>query len=105
MVCVESNWTDGQTDSHRGYSAQLWVVQSFDIKSLNIVVIDNFDLYIFQFNIEYVIFWQFFHVSNSPRSLVTILHTCGWTMIDMNKYAKFDPNIPCGSRVLSIFTN
>ena len=23
----------------------------------------------------------------------------------MNTYAKYDPNIPCGSRVMSIFTN
>ena len=25
--------------------------------------------------------------------------------VKINKYAKFDPNIPCGSRVMSVFTN
>ena len=41
-----------------------------------------------------------FHYNTSKclcvqRSLVTILHTCGWT-IEINQYAKFDSNKQCG---------
>ena len=43
--------------------------------------------------------------NDALRSLVTVLHTSGLTNVKINKFAKFDPNIPCGSRVMSIFTN
>ena len=33
-------------------------------------------------------------------SLATVLHT-----VKINKYARFDLNVPYGSRVMSIFTN
>ena len=48
-----------QTDSLSDYSAHLWVVQNYHIRSLNIVVIDDFDLHIFQFKIDIMIFGRF----------------------------------------------
>ena len=38
-------------------------------------------------------------VSNIARRNIRLYN------VKINKYAKFDPNIPCGSRVMSIFTN
>ena len=33
-------------------------------------------------------------------------YACQWLdSVEMHAYAKFDPNIPCGSRVMNIFTN
>ena len=58
-------------------------------KEKNIVVIDNCNLHIFQSNINFVI--------------SASLPFC--KPVKIKKYAKFDPNIPCGSRVMSIFTN
>ena len=71
---------------------------------LNIVVIDNFALNSFQFNIDFVIFGSFlrFKCYQQPR------HHFAYQWLDnvkINKYAKFDPTLPCGSRVLSIYTN
>ena len=53
MECGESK-LNGQTDSHKDYSAHLWVGQSFDTKSLK-----YFDLHIFQFKIDIVIFGRY----------------------------------------------
>ena len=34
------------------------------------------------------------------------MHACQWLdNVDIHAYAKFDQNIPCGSRVMSIFPN
>ena len=56
------------------------VVQNFYTKSINIVVIDTIViLYLFQFNL---ILWfsSDFYILKSPSSLVTVLHTSGYTM-------------------------
>ena len=42
---------EGQTDAHGDYSAHLWFVQNVDTRSYS-VVIDNFDLHIFQLTYE-----------------------------------------------------
>ena len=42
---------NGQRDSHNDNSAYMWIVQNFDNKSLKYVVIDYFNLIIFQFKI------------------------------------------------------
>ena len=46
---------------------------------------------------------------HTPRGLVTLIYgcyTCLWlSNIDMHLYVKFDQNIPCGSRVIRMFTN
>ena len=50
---------NGQTDSHSEHSAHLWVVQTFRYKVFNILLllmISDFDLHIFQFKIDIVIF-------------------------------------------------
>ena len=70
---------NGQTDLHSDYSANLWVVQNYDVRSLNIVVIDDFDLHSFQFKINIVIFGIFLRFS-SLSSFVTGVHTSGWTI-------------------------
>ena len=79
---VESE-LNGQTDSRSDYSVHLRVVQNFFTKSLNIVFIDNFELHIFQFNIDFVIFGSFLRVRFSQRasSLVTVMQTNDWTML------------------------
>ena len=77
--------SDGQTDLHSDYSVHLLVVQNFDTKSLNIVVIDNFD------------FRQFLRFEFSQQPLHHFAHQ--WLdNVKINTYAKFDPNITCGSR-------
>ena len=43
---------------------------------LNSVVIDNVDLHIFQFNINFVIFGSFLLLY-----LVTVFNTSGWTLL------------------------
>ena len=55
--CVESK-LDGQTDAHGDYSAHLPDVQNVDTRTYS-VVIDNFDLHIFPFNIDFVNFDRF----------------------------------------------
>ena len=84
---------NGQMDSHCGCSAHLWVVQ-ISLQSLQIiVVIDDYDMYMADYN-----------ALKFPSSLVTVLHTSGWSILKRINML-FDPNIPCGSRVMSIFTN
>ena len=36
--------------------------------------------------------------------MVLWFHTSGWKIYKIHKYAKLELNIPCGSRVMSIFT-
>ena len=80
------------------------------------LLIDNFDLHIFQFDICFVIFgilyvFKFIHddnfsvimseikLSKQPRRLFAYQ----WLdNVKTNKYAKFDPNMPCGSRFMGI---
>ena len=66
--CVESK-LDGQTDSHSVYSANPRVVQNFYTKSIRIVDKDNFDLHIFQFNIDFAIFGSFLRFKFSQQPL------------------------------------
>ena len=41
-----------------------------------------------------------------PSSIQKCCYTCQWLdNADMHLYAKLEKNIPCGSRVMSIFTN
>ena len=55
--------------THGDYSAKMWVVQISMPIHQNIVVIDDFDLHIFQFKIYVVIFCIFlsFIFSQQPR--------------------------------------
>ena len=90
--CVESK-LDGQTDSHSDYSLQLWAVQ---IKILLLLIISKFNTY-------FVIFGSLlcFKLSQQLR------HRFAYQWLDnvkINKYAKFDPNLSCRSRVMSTFT-
>ena len=39
------------------------------------------------------------------RSLTNILDTSRWTKLKLMNMQTFDPNIPCGFRVMSIFTS
>ena len=69
-----------------------------------IAVIDNFDLHILQFDTYFVIFGSFlrFKFSQQPR------HRFAYEWLDnvkINKYVKFDPNIPCGSKVINTLTD
>ena len=71
---------------------------------LNVVVIDNIDLHIFQFNIGFVIYGSIlrFKLSKQPY------HWFEYQWLDnvkINKYTEFNPNIPCGLRVMIIFTD
>ena len=52
------------------------------VASKNIVVIDDFDLHIWQFRIDIVIFDRYLRYIffNSLSSLITVLHTSGWSM-------------------------
>ena len=44
-------------------------------------------------------------LSKASSIKTAVTHTSGKTMLtDMHAYAHFDQNIPCGSRVMSIFT-
>ena len=83
------------------YSARLLVVQNFYTKFLNIVVIDNFDLDILKLNIGFVIFGSFLPLKFSQQPH----HHFLLDKDKLNAYAKFDPNILCGSKVVSIFNN
>ena len=57
---------NGQTDSRSDYSVHLRIVQNFRYQVfLNIVFIDNFDLHIFQFDKDFVIFGSFLRVKFS----------------------------------------
>ena len=49
---------EGQTDAHGDYSAHLRDVQNVDTRTYS-VVIDNFDLHIFPFNIDFVNFGRY----------------------------------------------
>ena len=43
---------------------------------------------------------------SKPSSIKKGCYTCQWLdNVDIHLYAKFEQNIPCGSRVMSIFTN
>ena len=53
------NKLDGQTDSHSHYSADLWVIQNVHTKDLKCFFLYNFDLYNFQFNIDFYDVLQF----------------------------------------------
>ena len=75
---IKQSKLNGQTDSHSDYCAHLWLVQNFNTKSSNIVVIDDFELNVSQFKINFVIFDIYLRLK-FPSSLVTILHTSGWT--------------------------
>ena len=44
----------------------------------------------------YLFLWRKFHLSYNNSIMDTV---------EINKYAKFDPDIPCGSWVMSIFIN
>ena len=76
----------------------MWVVYNFDTKSL------KYSCYcIFSFNIVFVMFGSFlrFKFSHQPRQRLAYQ----WVdNVATNKYAKFDSNIPRGSRVISIYT-
>ena len=77
-------------------------MQNFDTKALKCVIIDNFDLRILKFEIDFVILGGFlrFIFSKHPRHRFA----CLWLdIVKIYKYAKFDPNIPCGSRFMSIY--
>ena len=43
---------------------------------------------------------------SKASSIKKVCYACQWLdNVDMHTYANFDQNIPCGSRVMSIFTN
>ena len=70
----------------------------------NIVVIDNFDLNIFQFNIDFVIFDSFLRFIFSQQPRHRFVHQ--WLdNVTINKHIKVDLNIPHGSRVVNVYTN
>ena len=67
---IKQSKLNGQTDLHSDYCAHLWLVQNFNTKSSNIVVIiDGFDLNISQFKIDFVIFCRYLRLkfSQQPR--------------------------------------
>ena len=103
--CVKSIM-NGLMDSHSDFSAHLWVIQISTSKSLKYCCYWWFWFAYFQF--KSILFLADFYVLNSPSSLVRALHISGWTMFKWTStYAIWSKhsNVPCGSRVMSSFTN
>ena len=98
-------WTDGLTEIivHTCGSCKI------SIPSLqNIVVIDDFDLHIFQYKIDIVILGRFLH--NFKFSHVALSRFCiPVAGQGLNKQAcnliQIYHVVPCGSKVMSLFTS
>ena len=81
----------------------MWVVQNFDTKSSKYYFIDNFVLHICNLN-RFCDSRQIFTLLILPAASSPFC--IQW--LDNFKYiisVQFDPNIPCGSRVMKIFTD